>query len=894
MAFDPSQLANLVFAWRPDDPGIVVDGSSNIISVPGAFGTSVFLQGTAPNQPKLLNGFGPLGQALFQFNAATPSFCTLVTSGGAANAQTLGAFTIAGIFAVQGAVAAPDGLFGYTLNGGTLIQFASNNLAMQMRINAGATVTAFLPFTAAGTASGNENLTNSLRFFTLTYDQNAGTNGVFTLAADTLAGPPIDDPTIARGTFIIDVFGALRASANPYNGLMGPVVGYSRVLTGTEIAQLYQYFAPYRPTKLYVSNMTGNDASVMPWNPATPFKSDKAGYAIVRPGQTLLIDNSTISRYNVNVDKMIPPIPGTAAQPIVIDFQTWGTNSGINGGQFRAPKHQIRGSTTPPLVALGGTLYAIDGIVPSGSYPQDTMYAVMGTVRTNPGLGTQYVPIQFGPQFATPFPGVPAVNCCISVLPKYSCNVIRMFNAAAATNNPTPGFWWHDAAGTFGTVNRMYLNAGTALVQGQVEIPSNIVNGLLINQDYWTVIGANPTFNFGSGLDCQTLNLIVTNAVNNGSGLIRLTTGSTGLLHTGQQFVVSGVNGTTEANGTWPITVINATTVDLQGSAFVHAFSAPSGVLTANADSPQNFVVVDLEANFNQQDGCDFFNHSKTVLNSPVCMFNGAGLTNSGAAGDGVSGHDTAQFIMKGTPAKPVLMIHNDKSCTSGHSGVTMTVEFATLIGTRTAGVNDNPPNYGGSYSYTNCLMILPPGMPDPSASENTAQGAAALNLQFCTLFSSTPYAGSTGVNKLSDGSVPTGLPTATVQNCLIQGFQVGQFGPTNNGWTTSYNALSNNTTNYVHVAPGSHDIIIVDRVIPGVPVTETDLRPAGSSLAGKGRAVSGILLDYSGNIRADPPSIGAFEAMGLIQGGSSGPAYGQTYDRKTDDEEEEVLALLH
>lgn len=64
----------------------------------------------------------------------------------------------------------------------------------------------------------------------------------------------------------------------------------------------------------------------------------------------------------------------------------------------------------------------------------------------------------------------------------------------------------------------------------------------------------------------------ITGAANNGSGLIRLTVADTTGLTTGQTKVVTGVVGTTEANGTWVLTVINSTTVDLQGSAFVNTY----------------------------------------------------------------------------------------------------------------------------------------------------------------------------------------------------------------------------------------------------------------------------------------------------------------------------------
>lgn len=66
--------------------------------------------------------------------------------------------------------------------------------------------------------------------------------------------------------------------------------------------------------------------------------------------------------------------------------------------------------------------------------------------------------------------------------------------------------------------------------------------------------------------------LTITAAANNGSGLIRLTVASTSTFATGQKKIVSGVTGTTEANGRWTITVVDATHIDLQGSTFSNAY----------------------------------------------------------------------------------------------------------------------------------------------------------------------------------------------------------------------------------------------------------------------------------------------------------------------------------
>lgn len=99
--------------------------------------------------------------------------------------------------------------------------------------------------------------------------------------------------------------------------------------------------------------------------------------------------------------------------------------------------------------------------------------------------------------------------------------------------------------------------------------------------DKWTPIvmtGEYLTALARPGLTLESLDSIafgsiaITGAADNGSGLIRITVGSTATLTTGDVKTITGVTGTTEANGTWTITVINGTTFDLQGSTFANAY----------------------------------------------------------------------------------------------------------------------------------------------------------------------------------------------------------------------------------------------------------------------------------------------------------------------------------
>jgi surface protein len=71
----------------------------------------------------------------------------------------------------------------------------------------------------------------------------------------------------------------------------------------------------------------------------------------------------------------------------------------------------------------------------------------------------------------------------------------------------------------------------------------------------------------------------VTNAINNGSGLIRVTANAHGM-STGNKVFISGIVGTIGANGGWNVTVIDVNTIDLQGSTFVNTYISGGTVRT--------------------------------------------------------------------------------------------------------------------------------------------------------------------------------------------------------------------------------------------------------------------------------------------------------------------------
>ena len=145
---------------------------------------------------------------------------------------------------------------------------------------------------------------------------------------------------------------------------------------------------------------------------------------------------------------------------------------------------------------------------------------------------------------------------------------------------------------------RLTLASTAGLTSGQ-QITVSGVNGTTEANGTWTVnvidathvdlVGstfANAYTSGGSAVATSTppitpLPTAVSGAANNGSGLIRLAVGSTAGLSTGQQIAVTGVNGTTEANGTWTINVIDATHIDLVGSTFTNAYTSGGSAVSA-------------------------------------------------------------------------------------------------------------------------------------------------------------------------------------------------------------------------------------------------------------------------------------------------------------------------
>ena len=124
--------------------------------------------------------------------------------------------------------------------------------------------------------------------------------------------------------------------------------------------------------------------------------------------------------------------------------------------------------------------------------------------------------------------------------------------------------------------------------------------------DQQRVARADFDFVMGVGQEVGSVTAIVNGAASGTGGAVALAVSSAVQMQTGDVVTVSGVTGTTEANGTWPITVIDATHILLQGSVYANAFV--SGGTVVDKTSPPNAQNPSVAISMSKDGGNDWGN----------------------------------------------------------------------------------------------------------------------------------------------------------------------------------------------------------------------------------------------------------------------------------------------
>jgi len=128
--------------------------------------------------------------------------------------------------------------------------------------------------------------------------------------------------------------------------------------------------------------------------------------------------------------------------------------------------------------------------------------------------------------------------------------------------------------------------------------------------------------------DFDLISVNVSGAANNGSGLVRLTVSSAVGWLTGDRVTVASVGGVAAANGTWTVTVIDGTRLDLQGSTFSGTYTSGGTVVPEYLSYLKGYTGPTTYAF--QSD----YRQSKTASYTiPTRAFSGMQFDNNGATG---------------------------------------------------------------------------------------------------------------------------------------------------------------------------------------------------------------------------------------------------------------------
>jgi hypothetical protein len=158
------------------------------------------------------------------------------------------------------------------------------------------------------------------------------------------------------------------------------------------------------------------------------------------------------------------------------------------------------------------------------------------------------------------------------------------------------GPWSTNAAGSLDGSGWTSSDGGTLISVTQTTLDAIVSHTGMLYPTFvgFTLLRTSQATN-GYGLNMNPiLNLTVSGAVSGTAGVVRLTVNSISAaiaatpgftaFVTGNFGQVSGVGGTTEANGGWTFTVVDNTHIELQGSSFVHAYTSGGAVVVVGTN----------------------------------------------------------------------------------------------------------------------------------------------------------------------------------------------------------------------------------------------------------------------------------------------------------------------
>lgn len=153
----------------------------------------------------------------------------------------------------------------------------------------------------------------------------------------------------------------------------------------------------------------------------------------------------------------------------------------------------------------------------------------------------------------------------------------------ATGGHPAFGKW---LMGDEETGNLLWLDSQNYTENGSPQL-MRIESGPVRDFPYQIRIARfDADYDMGVGIAVSNVTMTVLGAAAGNGGVVRLTVNNTAQTSTNDTVNVSSVLGTTEANGAWPMTLIDSTHIELQGSIFKNTYVS-SGIAVDVTSPPQ-------------------------------------------------------------------------------------------------------------------------------------------------------------------------------------------------------------------------------------------------------------------------------------------------------------------
>ena len=867
----------LALAWTPISG--VTATSGNITAVAPAFGTTVPLAATSPNQPQLLTNQGPSNQSIFSFS--NPQFASW------AGTTFTGQFTVSAVLTYNGT--GSQHILSHSANPNDYLEIWNTGAGGIFRNIIGGGL-----FTQAMTFANNAHLGLMPQVVTFVIDLVGHTGQAY---LDGVPGPLITDANFI-GPVTFDQIGGSFAG---YQGYVGPILVFNTALAASDVANTVAVLRTWHPPTIY-AGAAGNDTTRLPWlnTGSNPFQTLPIAMDYLIAGQTLALKCDEIFRVAATyATRAVSANSGTPTAPITIDGHAWCPSGvGLDPLPDGTKGPSIRASIAPAPTLVSGTIYDM-GDVGSDAPGWLTTATTVVTAGTGYNNGdtitmagcTNPNPAPFGTVTTDGAGHVTSIHVTDSGL----CDVYPS-NPVSFTGGAGTGLKASAEFGCGGGTHKYCMPASLCSHVVATGVSTNNACGYVYYKSGTavtfsndpTIPGPNPSLATGCPWCKSNTTRLVRDyfAAPNAPAV-----GKYGYDETTRHAYVNVGVALNAGDIEIPRTYELATRLQTFPSAGVLAdnywmiknvFIGFNGFTGWDCNGTINCDQQNITTAFTASDGIDGHNLAVMHTTGHLAAFNGRwpkGVNNpSGvptpniAYGNAYSLHDGTQGFTSN-----MISIYNDQDAYGHASGVVWTMDRGYAVDEQPVFMNNDDcfsngvvgPGPGGtcpngSGTVTNSVLVVPsmlrnPDFPTPTSftdgiQSHTSNGGK-INAYGNTIISLSN--GTAGTCLAADTAVTGNSSILNAQNNICVGFLIGAVKATVNAtMTADHNLYFGNGSVYSGITPGTGDVL-ADPQFSAWPYNVT--LQLTSPAIGAGVSVGALPNNYFGQPRFVPPNIGAY-----------------------------------